>query len=173
MEFIEQFVFGEGIAHSIFVLAVVIAIGTLLAKIKIGGISLGATWILFVGILASHFNMTLDAEMLKFVRDFGLTLFVFSIGLQIGPSFFSSLRHGGLRLMWLSILTMLFGGVVAYLLRPLCNTYESFFTEVLPKKVKKMANALAVGLSLVTCILVVYTLIIMVAPQLYGSVLSL
>ena len=122
MEFIEQLVFGEGIAHSIFVLAMVIAIGTLLAKVKIGGISLGATWILFVGILASHFNMTLDGEMLKFVRDFGLTLFVFSIGLQIGPSFFSSLRHGGLKLMWLSILTMLFGGVVAYLLFLVTNT---------------------------------------------------
>ena len=116
MEFIEQFVFGEGIAHSIFVLAVVIAIGTLLAKVKIGGISLGATWILFVGIVASHFGMSLHTDTLNFVRDFGLTLFVFSIGLQIGPSFFSSLRHGGLKLMWLSILTMLFGGVVAYLL---------------------------------------------------------
>ena len=116
MEFIEQFVFGEGIAHSIFVLAVVIAIGTLLAKVKIGGISLGATWILFAGIVASHFGMNLHVDTLNFVRDFGLTLFVFSIGLQIGPSFFSSLRQGGLRQMWLSILTMMLGGVVAYLL---------------------------------------------------------
>ena len=122
MEFIEELVFGEGIAHSIFVMAAVIAVGTLLAKVKIGGISLGATWILFVGILASHFGMSLDADMLSFVRDFGLTLFVFSIGLQIGPSFFSSLRHGGLKLMWLSILTMLFGGAVAYLLFLSTNT---------------------------------------------------
>ena len=66
-----------------------------------------------------------------------------------------------------------YGGVVAYLLRPLCNTYESFFAEVLPKPVKKLANAVAVGLSLVTGILVVYMLIIMIAPQLYSSVLSL
>ena len=116
MEFIEQFVFGEGIAHSIFVLAVVIAIGTLLAKIKIGGISLGATWILFAGIVASHFGMNLHADTLSFVRDFGLTLFVFSIGLQIGPSFFASLRQGGLKQMWLSILAMLLAAVVAYLL---------------------------------------------------------
>ena len=114
MEFIEQFVFGEGIAHSIFVLAIVIAVGTLLAKVKIGGISLGATWILFAGIVASHFGMNLHTDALNFVRDFGLTLFVFSIGLQIGPSFFSSLRQGGLRQMWLSILTMVLGGVVAY-----------------------------------------------------------
>ena len=116
MEFIEQFVFGEGIAHSIFVLAVVIAIGTLLAKIKVGGISLGATWILFAGIVASHFGMNLHADTLNFVRDFGLTLFVFSIGLQIGPSFFASLRQGGLKQMWLSILAMLLAAVVAYLL---------------------------------------------------------
>ena len=128
MEFIEQFVFGEGIAHSIFVLAVVIAIGTLLAKIKIGGISLGATWILFAGIVASHFGMSLHAESLNFVRDFGLTLFVFSIGLQIGPSFFSSLRQGGLRQMRLSILTMLLGGAVAYLLYIV--TKEPFQTMV-------------------------------------------
>lgn len=116
MEFFREFIFGEGIAHSIFVLAVVIAIGTLLAKIKVGGISLGATWILFAGIVASHFGMTLHADTLNFVRDFGLTLFVFSIGLQIGPSFFASLRQGGLKQMWLSILAMLLAAVVAYLL---------------------------------------------------------
>ena len=116
MEFIEQFIFGEGIAHSIFVLAMTIAVGTLLAKVKIGGISLGATWVLFAGIIASHFGMNLHTDTLNFVRDFGLTLFVFSIGLQIGPSFFSSLRQGGIRQIWLSILTMLMGGVVAYLL---------------------------------------------------------
>ena len=114
MEFIKEFIFGEGIAHSIFVLALVIAVGTMLAKVKIGGISLGATWILFAGIVASELDMNLHADTLNFVRDFGLTLFVFSIGLQIGPSFFSSLRHGGLRQMWLSILAMLVAAVVAY-----------------------------------------------------------
>lgn len=116
MEFLNQFIFGEGIAHSIFVLAIVIALGTLLGRVKIFGISLGATWILFAGIVASHFGMTLHAEALNFMRDFGLTLFVFSIGLQIGPSFFSSLRQGGLRQMWLAMLTMLLAAVVAYLL---------------------------------------------------------
>ena len=116
MEFINQFIFGEGIAHSIFVLSIVIAIGTMLGRVKIFGISLGATWILFVGIVASHFGMTLHTDTLNFVRDFGLTLFVFSIGLQIGPSFFSSLRQGGLKQMWLSMLTMFLAAVVAYLL---------------------------------------------------------
>ena len=122
MEFFEQFLFGDGIAHSIFVLAMVVAVGTLFAKVKIAGISLGATWILFAGIVASHFGMNLHTETLNFVRDFGLTLFVFSIGLQIGPSFFSSLRQGGLRLMWLAILTIVLGGVVAYLLSLITKT---------------------------------------------------
>ena len=116
MEFFKEFIFGGGIAHSIFVLAMVIAIGTTLAKIKVGGISLGATWILFAGIAASHFGMNLHVDTLNFMRDFGLTLFVFSIGLQIGPSFFASLRQGGLRQMGYSLLTMLLAAVVAYLL---------------------------------------------------------
>ena len=114
MEFFKEFIFGDGIPHSIFVLAAVIAVGTMLAKIKIRNISLGATWILFAGIAASHFGMSLDKETLDFMRDFGLTLFVFSIGLQIGPSFFSSLRQGGVRQMGLAILAMLFSAVVAY-----------------------------------------------------------
>ncbi len=114
MEFFKEFIFGDGIPHSIFVLAAVIAVGTMLAKIKIRNISLGATWILFAGIAASHFGMSLDKETLDFMRDFGLTLFVFSIGLQIGPSFFSSLRQGGVRQMGLAILAMLFSALVAY-----------------------------------------------------------
>ena len=66
-----------------------------------------------------------------------------------------------------------YGGVLAYLLRPLANTYESFFTDILPKKIKRFANSVAVILSLITGILIVYTMIIMVAPQLYSSILSL
>ena len=66
-----------------------------------------------------------------------------------------------------------YGGVIAYLLRPLCNTYESFFTDVFPMKMKRFANGFAVMLSIVTGLLVVYTLIIMIAPQLYTSILSL
>ncbi len=66
-----------------------------------------------------------------------------------------------------------YGGVVAYLLRPLCNSYEAFFTDVFPRKIRKFSNSIAVVLSLITGLLVVYTLIIMVAPQLYASVLSL
>lgn len=122
MNFLQEMLFGEGIPHSIFVLAVVITIGTALSKIKIGGISLGSTWVLFAGIAASHFGMQIGGDVLGFARDFGLTIFVFSIGLQIGPGFFASLRSGGLKLMWLSLLVMLLGVGVTYLIAWLTGT---------------------------------------------------
>lgn len=122
MEFIRDILFGGGIPHSIFIFAVVIALGTALSKIKFGGISLGSTWILFAGIAASHFGMEIDSDMLGFARDFGLTLFVFSIGLQIGPGFFSSLRSGGLMQMWLAVLVMAFGVVVTLIIAELTGT---------------------------------------------------
>ena len=114
--------FGGGIAHSIFIFAVVIAVGTALAKVKICGVSLGSTWILFAGIVASYFGMIVGEDMLAFARDFGLTLFVFSIGLQIGPGFFSSLRAGGLRQMWLAVLVMVLGVIVTLVITQLTST---------------------------------------------------
>lgn len=122
MTFIENMFFGSGIAHSIFIFAIVIAIGTLLSKIKIGGISLGSTWILFAGIAVSHFGMVVPGDILGFARDFGLTLFVFSIGLQIGPGFFSSLRQGGLRQMWLAMLVMALGVIVTLIIGQITGT---------------------------------------------------
>ena len=122
MEFIRDILFGEGIAHSIFVFTVVIALGTALSKIKLGGISLGSTWILFAGIAASHFGMVMESDILSFARDFGLTLFVFSIGLQIGPGFFSSLRTGCIKQMWLALLVMVVGVVVTLIIAELTGT---------------------------------------------------
>lgn len=98
-----------GIAHSMLVLAVVIAFGVMFGKTKVAGISLGVTGILFVGILFSHFGMTIDAELLHFIKEFGLILFVYSIGLQVGPGFFSSFREGGVRLNQLAIIVVLLG----------------------------------------------------------------
>ena len=122
MEFLQNMLFGGGIAHSIFIFAVVIAVGTALAKVKICGVSLGSTWILFAGIVASYFGMIVGEDMLAFARDFGLTLFVFSIGLQIGPGFFSSLRAGGLRQMWLAVLVMVLGVIVTLVITQLTST---------------------------------------------------
>ena len=108
--------FGDSLAHSIFVLASVITVGILLGKIKIGGVSLGTTWILFIGIAASHFGMTVTPEVLHFVKEFGLILFVYSIGLQVGPGFFASFKHGGLQLVGLASLIVVLGVATAYIL---------------------------------------------------------
>ena len=104
MEWIKELIFGTGIAHSVLLLAVVIAVGAALAKVKIAGISLGLTWILFVGIVMSHFGLLLDPGIVGFVRDFGLILFIFAVGLQVGPTFFSSFKKGGLKLNGLATL---------------------------------------------------------------------
>ena len=88
----------NSIAHIVALYAFVISIGVLLGKIKVFGISLGVTFVLFVGILAGHCGFTGNTSILSFIQDFGLILFVFCIGLQVGPSFFSSFKKGGVRL---------------------------------------------------------------------------
>ena len=103
MNWFAELLTGTGVAHSIFIYAIVIALGVILGKVRIKGISLGATFVLFVGILAGHFGLQIDMNTLKFIQEFGLILFIFSIGLQVGPSFFSSFKHGGLLLNCLAI----------------------------------------------------------------------
>ncbi len=103
----------SSIAHAIFLYALVIAFGVILGKIKIFGVSLGVTFVLFVGILVGHFQLTVDTQILNFIREFGLILFIFSIGLQVGPGFFSSFKRGGLILNGLAVLIVLLNIVVA------------------------------------------------------------
>ena len=107
MDWLSQLVTGSGIAHSIFIIAITIAVGILLGKVKIGGISLGVTLILFTGIALSHFKILVDPAILNFVKEFGLILFVFSIGLQVGPGFFSSFKKGGVAMNLLATLAVL------------------------------------------------------------------
>ena len=116
MNWLYSLFFGDSLAHGIFVLALVITVGILLGKIKICGVSLGTTWILFIGIAASHFGMTVTPEVLHFVKEFGLILFVYSIGLQVGPGFFASFKHGGLQLVGLASLIVVLGVATAYIL---------------------------------------------------------
>lgn len=92
------------IASTLVLYSFVIAAGIYLGKMKIFGVSLGVTFVLFVGILMGHFNYTVDEQILKFVREFGLILFIFSIGLQVGPGFFSSFKKGGVTLNGLAVL---------------------------------------------------------------------
>lgn len=123
--------FGSGIAHTVLTLALVITVGILLSKIKVRGVSLGATWILFAGIAASHFGMIIDPAVLHFIKEFGLILFVFSIGLQVGPSFFASLKQGGMKLIMYAMLTAVLGAVVTYVIHLLSGTPVSTMVGIM------------------------------------------
>ena len=118
MEWLKSLFFGNesfwggGVAHSVLILALVIALGIMLGKIKVAGISLGVTWILFVGIIFSHFGMRLNEHLIHFMKEFGLILFVYSIGLQVGPGFFSSFKKGGVRLNLLATMVVCAGVLV-------------------------------------------------------------
>ena len=113
---------GGGVAHSVLILSLVIAFGIMLAKIKVAGVSLGITWILFVGIVFGHFNMTLNEHLLHFMKEFGLILFVYSIGLQVGPGFFSAFKKGGLTLNLLAMLVVFLGVVITIILHFVTGT---------------------------------------------------
>lgn len=116
MAWVSDLFFGSGVAHSIFVLALTIMLGIMLGRIKIFGISLGATFILFVGILFGELGMRVDSQLLHFFKEFGLILFVFSIGLQVGPSFFSNFKKGGAQLNGLAFLNVLLAVAVTVVL---------------------------------------------------------
>lgn len=116
MEWLCTLFTGEGIAHTVIVISLVITLGILLGKVKIKGISFGVTWILFVGIAAGHFGFTVEPQTLNFIKEFGLILFVFSIGLQVGPGFISSLKEGGIRLVGCAVAIVLLGVVTTYVL---------------------------------------------------------
>ena len=119
---------GTGIAHSILLFAIVIASGLYLARFKVKGISIGSTWILFLAILLSHFGFRADPTVLAFMKDFGLILFVFSIGLQVGPGFFHSFKVGGVKLNLLSLFAILLAVLVTVIIHLV--TGESLQTMV-------------------------------------------
>lgn len=104
----------ESVAHIAMLYAIVIAVGVLLGKVKFGGIALGVTFVLFAGIVAGHVGLTAPTNILTFIQDFGLILFVFMIGLQVGPGFFESFRKGGVTLNALSTATILLNVAVMF-----------------------------------------------------------
>jgi len=104
MDWLQSLLFDENsIAHIVLLYSFVIAVGVLLGKIKVFGVSLGVTFVLFAGILAGHFGFTGNGAILNFIQDFGLILFVFCIGLQVGPSFFSSFKKGGITMNMIAV----------------------------------------------------------------------
>lgn len=124
------------VAHIAILYAIVISVGVYLGKIKIGGISLGVTFVLFAGIVAGHLHFTAPIDTLTFVQDFGLILFVFMIGLQVGPGFFSSFKEGGVTLNILAACAILLNIIVMFV------CYYVFFDTSDPKNLPMMIGTL-------------------------------
>ena len=111
---IDLFTTTDSVAHIVLLYSVVIAIGVLLGKVKIGGVSLGVTFVLFAGILAGHIGFTAPDSTLTFIQEFGLVLFVFMIGLQVGPGFFESFGKAGMKLNGLATACILLNVLVMF-----------------------------------------------------------
>lgn len=111
---INLFTTTDSVAHIVLLYAIVIAVGVYLGKIKIGGISIGVTFVLFAGIAAGHIGFTAPTNILSFLQEFGLILFVFMIGLQVGPGFLESFRKGGITLNLLSTVMVVLNVIVMF-----------------------------------------------------------
>lgn len=133
---IKLFTTDDSVAHIVLLYSLVISLGVYLGKIKAGGISLGVTFILFVGILAGHIGFTGPTGTLNFLQDFGLILFVFMIGLQVGPGFFESFGKGGLRLNLLACLAILLNVLVMF------SCYFAFFDTTDHKNLPMMVGTM-------------------------------
>lgn len=134
--FINLFTTQDSVAHIVLLYSLVIAVGVGLGKIKIGGISLGVTFVLFAGILAGHIGFTAPAPILNFIQDFGLILFVFMIGLQVGPGFFESFRRGGVTL------NLLATGMVLLNVAVMFGCYYLFFDTTNPNNLPMMVGTM-------------------------------
>ena len=122
MEWLMDLLLNEGVAHTILVYCIIIATGVFLGKVRIFGVNLGITFVLFAGIAAGHFGLSANHLVIDFIKDFGLILFVFSIGLQVGPGFFASFRKGGLSLNLLAITIVLFGSLITLIIYYITGT---------------------------------------------------
>ena len=109
MQWLNSLLFNEGIAHVILLYSLAISTGVLLGKVKFFGISLGPTFVLFTGLLIGHLGFTVNREVADFIREFGLILFIYSIGLQVGPGFFSSFKKGGMQMNMMAAGIVLLG----------------------------------------------------------------
>ena len=112
---------GSGVASTVLMLAISIFAGLLLGKLKVKGVSLGITWVLFVGITLSAFGVNLNAEMLHIIKEFGLILFVTAVGMQVGPGFFKSFKKGGLAMNLMALVNVALGVVITIVIAKLAN----------------------------------------------------
>ncbi len=119
MEWISNLFFSPSAVQTVVILSLICAVGLALGKVKILGVSLGIAFVFFIGILAGHLGVRGDAEMMDYAQNFGLILFVYVLGLSVGPGFFGSLAHEGLSLNMWSVAIILLGSVLALVLCPL------------------------------------------------------
>jgi len=131
MNWLTDLFFNDTIAHTILVYSIVIAAGVLLGKIKIHGVSLGIAFVLFMGIVAGHFGFRVNHEASEFIKDFGLVLFVFFIGLQLGPGFFSSLKKDGLTLNLLATGIVILGALTAIVMHLITGVSMAVMTGIM------------------------------------------
>ena len=110
--FIEIFT-EQTFVQAILILSLICAVGLALGQIKIGGVSLGVTFVFFAGIIAGHFGLTVNPDMLNMIQNFGLILFIYALGVQVGPGFFSSFKQGGVKLNIIALLLLVIGTVMA------------------------------------------------------------
>lgn len=113
MDWLENLFFEQTPLQALMVLGLIIAVGLGLGKLRIGGISLGVTFVFFAGILAGHLGLAIDPAMLSYAESFGLVLFVYELGLKVGPGFFSSFRQGGVKLNLLALAVIVLGSLMA------------------------------------------------------------
>ena len=112
MDWLTELIYTPSFIQAILVLSIICAVGLGAGKIKIFGVSLGATFVFFTGILAGHFGLSVNGDMLAIMQNFGLILFIYALGVQVGPGFFSSMKKGGFRLNILATLLLVIGSVM-------------------------------------------------------------
>ena len=118
MEWISDIFTGQTFTQAILILCIICAAGLALAKIRFWGISLGVTFVFFTGILAGHLGITINQDMLLFAQNFGLVIYIYSLGVQVGPGFFTSFKQGGVKLNLLATSVLIIGSAMAVALVP-------------------------------------------------------
>ena len=131
MEYLETLFIEHSALQAIVVLSLISALGLMLGRIHVRGISLGITFVFFTGILAGHFGLSVDSQMLYYAETFGLVLFVYALGLQVGPGFFSSMRTEGARLIAPALVLLLLGTATAIGLSYACGVSMSDMSGIL------------------------------------------
>ena len=127
----KELILNGGTASAILILALVIGLGLYVGRLKFKGISLGSTWILFIGILLGHLGLRVNPSALSFVKDFGLILFVFAIGLQVGPGFFRSFKKDGLPMNMLAILLVVLAVATTFIIHLVTGEQLDIMTGVM------------------------------------------